>query len=196
MSDAWVPVHRQRLLALLTQHAYEDREVTLASGQKSRFYIDCKQVALRGEGHFLLGRLFLEELQRVEASTALRHDACGGMSIGADPLASALSLTAFLGGRELPAIYVRKEAKGHGTGAFLEGARAAARGARVVLVEDVVTTGGSSLKAAARLRDHGYVVSHVLAIVDRNAGGAEAFRAEGMELRSLFTRADFPGAGA
>lgn len=196
MSDAWVPVHRQRLLTLLTEHAYEDREVTLASGQKSRFYIDCKQVALRGEGHFLLGRLFLEELQQVEASTGLRHDACGGMSIGADPLASALSLTAFLGGRELPAIYVRKEAKGHGTGAFLEGARAAPRGARVVLVEDVVTTGGSSLKAAARLREYGYVVSHILAIVDRNAGGAEAFRAEGMELRSLFTRADFPGAEA
>lgn len=195
MSAAWVPVHRQRLLALLTEHAYQDREVTLASGQKSRFYIDCKQVALRGEGHFLLGRLLLEELQQVEASTGLRHDACGGMSIGADPLASALSLTAFLGGRELPAIYVRKEAKGHGTGAFLEGAQAATQGAQVVLVEDVVTTGGSSLKAAARLREHGYVVSHVLAIVDRKAGGAEAFRAEGIELRSLFTRADFPGAG-
>ncbi|MFZ9889226.1 MAG: orotate phosphoribosyltransferase [Myxococcota bacterium] len=196
MLDAWVSVHRHRLLALLTEHAYADREVTLASGQKSRFYIDCKQVALRGEGHFLLGRLFLEAVQQIEASDGFRHDACGGMSIGADPLASALSLTAFLGGRELPAIYVRKEAKGHGTGAFLEGARAVATGGRVVLVEDVVTTGGSSLKAAARLRDHGYVVTHVLAIVDRLAGGAEAFRAEGLELLSLFTRADFPGAGA
>jgi orotate phosphoribosyltransferase len=192
MGGPWVAGHRARLLELLTTLSYEDREVTLASGQKSRFYIDCKQVALTGEGHFLLGRLFLSLLEDIEAETGARHDACGGMSIGADPLSSALSLTAFLGGRELPAIYVRKEAKGHGTGAYLEGLKTVPPGARVVLVEDVVTTGGSSLKATERLRAHGFAVTHVLAIVDRQAGGREAFAKEGLELRSLFTRADFP----
>src|SRR5690606_9968719 len=115
MGGPWVAGQRARLLELLTKLSYEDREVTLASGQKSRFYIDCKQVALTGEGHFLVGRLFLSLLDDIEAASGARHDACGGMSIGADPLSSALSLTAFLGGRELPAIYVRKEPKGHGT---------------------------------------------------------------------------------
>lgn len=192
MQAPWVAGHRARLLELLTTLSYEDREVTLASGQKSRFYIDCKQVALTGEGHFLLGRLFLALLGEIEARAGIRHDACGGMSIGADPLSSALSLTAFLGARDLPAIYVRKEPKGHGTGAYLEGLKSIPAGARVVLVEDVVTTGGSSLKAAERLRAHGFSVAHVLAIVDRQAGGREAFAKEGLELSSLFTRADFP----
>lgn len=188
----WVLGQRARLLELLTTLSYQDREVTLASGQKSRFYIDCKQVALTGEGHFLLGRLFLALLDDIEASEGKLHDACGGMSIGADPLSSALSLTAFLGGRELPAIYVRKEAKGHGTGAYLEGLKTIPEGARVVLVEDVVTTGGSSLLAARRLREHGFSVAHVIAIVDRQAGGFEAFAKEGLELHALFTRGDFP----
>jgi orotate phosphoribosyltransferase len=191
VSPPWVSSHRARLLELLTRWSYEDREVTLASGQKSRFYVDCKQVMLTGEGHFLLGRLFLELLGAVEG-TGPRHPACGGMSVGADPLSSALSLTAFLGGRELPAIYVRKEAKGHGTGAYLEGLKQVPASARVVLVEDVVTTGGSSLTAAARLRDHGFSVEHVLAIVDRKAGGAQAFAQAGITLHSLFTREDFP----
>lgn len=192
MQAPWVAGHRARLLELLTKLSYEDREVTLASGQKSRFYIDCKQVALTGEGHFLVGRLFLSLLDEIEGREGVRHDACGGMSIGADPLSSALSLTAFLGGRELPAIYVRKEPKGHGTGAYLEGLKSIPEGARVALVEDVVTTGGSSLRAAGRLRAHGFSVSHVLAIVDRQAGGREAFAKEGLALSSLFTRADFP----
>lgn len=195
MNAPWVAGHRARLLELLTTLSYEDREVTLASGQKSRFYIDCKQVALTGEGHFLLGRLFLSLLGDIEASEGSRHHACSGMSIGADPLSSALSLTAFLAGRELPAIYVRKEPKGHGTGAYLEGLKSIPAGARVVLVEDVVTTGGSSLLAAERLRAHGFAVAHLLAIVDRQAGGREAFAKEGLELHALFTRADFPTTG-
>lgn len=190
----WVEGQRARLLELLQGYAYEEREVTLASGQKSRFYIDCRQVALMGEGHFLIGRLLLERLARVEAETGRAHGACGGMSVGADPLCSALSLTAFLGGRSLPAIYVRKEPKGHGTGAFLEGTKAIPEGTRVALLEDVVTTAGSSLKAAERLRAHGYVVTDVFALVDREAGGREALKREGLTLHPLFTRSeDFPG---
>lgn len=189
---AWRAPARARLLDLLLAHSYEEREVTLASGQKSGFYIDCKQAALTGEGHFLVGRLFLAALEDFERRAGVHHAACGGMSLGADPLASALSLTAFLGGRELSAIYVRKEAKGHGTGAYLEGVKPVAPGARVALVEDVVTTGGSSRKAVERLRAHGYVVDHVLAIVDRGQGGQDALRALGLSLTALFTVADFP----
>lgn len=189
----WAAAERARLLELLVAYAYEEREVTLASGEKSDFYIDCRQVALMGEGHFLIGRSFLRLLGEVERARGVRHGACGGMSVGADPLCSALSLTAFLGGRALPALYVRKEAKGHGTGAFVEGQKGAPAGARVALLEDVVTSGGSSLRAAERLRAAGFVVEDVLTLVDREAGGREALTAAGLTLRSLFTRsADFP----
>lgn len=184
----WVLGHRARLLELLRTYAYEEREVVLASGQKSDFYIDCRQVALMGEGHFLIGRLFLHLIDELERQSGHRHGACGGMSVGADPLCSALSLTAFLGGRSLPAIYVRKEPKGHGTGAFLEGLKSVPAGARVVLLEDVITTAGSSIKAAARLRDNGFVVEDVLALVDREAGGREALEQQGLTLHALFAR--------
>lgn len=191
--ETWSDGHRARLFDLLLRDAYQDREVTLASGQKSRFYVDCKQVMLTGEGHFLLGRLYYERLCAIEADAGLRFVGVGGMSVGADPLSSATSLTAFLGGRELPAIYVRKEAKGHGTGAYLEGTARVSAGGEVILVEDVVTTGGSSLRAIERLRDGGFSVSHALAIVDRNAGGPEALRDAGVALHALFSRSDFPG---
>jgi len=182
---------RQRLLGLLKNLSYAERDVTLASGQKSRFYIDCKQTALTGEGHALIGRLFLSELDAVERAAGIRHDAVSGMSIGADPLCSAVSLTAFLGGRDLPAIFVRKEAKGHGTGAFLEGTASVPDGARVVLLEDVITTGGSTLQAAARIREAGYRVEHAISIIDRQAGGVAALRDAGLSLRALFTPGDF-----
>ena len=182
---------RARLLALLVEHAFERREVTLASGQKSGFYIDCKQAALRGEGHFLIGRIFYGCLGTIEQRRGDAHAACAGMSMGADPLCSALSLTAYLAGRELPAIFVRKEQKDHGTGRWLEGAGAVGPKARVLLLEDVVTTGGSTLRACARLREAGYRVDDVIALVDRDAGGAQALQAEGLSLTALFSPANF-----
>ena len=184
---------RARLLALLLEHSYEEREVTLSSGQKSGFYIDCKQAVLTGEGHALVGRAFLRTLTRVEGPQP--HAACGGLTMGADPLASALSLTAFLGGRDLSAIYVRKESKGHGTKAFLEGGKSVPAGSRVVVVEDVVTTGGASRTAIERLRAGGYAVDTVLAIVDREAGGREALAGLGCTLHAMFTVKDFPIGG-
>lgn len=115
------------------------------------------------------------------------------MSIGADPLCSALSLTAFLAGRELPAVFVRKEPKGHGTGAYLEGTAALPEGGSLVLCEDVITTGGSTLKAAERVREGGFEVSHVLALVDRQAGGRDNLQKAGLTLHALFTPDDFRG---
>jgi orotate phosphoribosyltransferase len=179
--------NRKRLLALLTELSYEQREVTLASGAKSNFYIDCKQAVLTAEGHFLVascfGRLLTERAPDVEA--------IGGVTMGADPLASAVSTLSFISGRPLPAFYVRKEAKGHGTGQWLEGTKSLRPGMRVAILEDVVTTGGSALKAIARVREHGLVVAAILGLVDREEGGREVLEKEA-PLYTLFRRRDFP----
>jgi orotate phosphoribosyltransferase len=183
---------RAQLLALLRTNSYAERDVVLSSGQKSTFYIDCKQTVLTGRGHVLVGACFLQLLHDAEqTSGGTAHPAIGGLTMGADPLASALSLTSTQRGRNLDAIYVRKEPKGHGTGAYLEGTFAIASGARVAVVEDVVTTGNASQTAAKRLREHGYVVDTVLTIVDREAGGKEALAAMGLTLHALFVPADF-----
>jgi orotate phosphoribosyltransferase len=111
--------------------------------------------------------------------------AVAGLTLGADPLVSAVALQAALEGRSLDALIVRKEAKGHGTGAWLEGPLPPP-GSTITVLEDVVTTGGSALKAVAQLREAGYRVERVVAIVDRQEGGAEAMAAAGLDLRSLF----------
>lgn len=195
MKDATAAA-RERLLTLLATLSYEEREVTLASGQKSSFYVDVKQTALTGEGHALVGRLFLAALGALERAGAPEHRGVAGMSIGADPLSSSLALTAHLAGRTLNAVYVRKEAKGHGTQAFLEGMKGAPPPGPLVLVEDVITTGGSTLRAAERVRAAGYDVSHVLAILDRQQGGRENLEAAGLTLHALFTLAELTAARA
>ncbi|HEY1100226.1 MAG TPA: orotate phosphoribosyltransferase [Myxococcota bacterium] len=187
---------RAALLTLLRRLSYEERPVTLSSGQPSHFYIDCKQTVLTGEGHVLVGACFTELLARSERERGLHHDAVGGLTMGADPLASATALWATLHGRPLDAIYVRKEAKGHGTGAYLEGTKHVPDKGRVAIVEDVVTTGNASITAVKRLREHGYVVDTVLSLVDRGAGGKEALAGLGLKLEALFTVADFPIGGA
>src|SRR5713226_4629919 len=108
---------RLRLLELLKELSYEKRKVTLTSGKESDFYIDCKRTALTAEGHFLIGRLLFAEVRRQSPEAR----AVGGLTLGADPLASAVSLTSYLAGHPLPAFIVRKEPKGHGTGQWIEG---------------------------------------------------------------------------
>ena len=178
---------RERLLELLTRLAYEKRRVTLSSGRESDFYIDTKQASLTAEGHYLVGRLVLARLRE----TFPAAQAVGGMTMGADPIASATSLTSYLWGAPLPAFYVRKEPKGHGTNQWLEGKKALPAGAPVAVVEDVVTTGGSTLKAVERIRSEGFTVEGVIALVDRQEGGREAVEATGLRLESLFVRSDF-----
>jgi orotate phosphoribosyltransferase len=181
-----VAAARARLLELLRELSYAEREVTLASGAKSSFYIDCKQTALTAEGHFLIGRL-MHELVRREAPTAR---AIGGLTMGADPIASAVATYSFAAGDPLDAFYVRKEPKGHGTQAWIEGDRRVVPGTPVVIVEDVCTTGGSALKAIERARLHGLVVQRVTALVDREEGGREAIEREA-PFSPLFVRGDF-----
>jgi len=177
---------RERLLALLKRLSYEEREVTLSSGLKSNFYIDCRQTVLTAEGHFLVGSL----LNRLLVQRAPEVEAIGGVTMGADPLASAVSTLSFLTGRPLPAFYVRKEAKGHGAGQWIEGTKSLRPGMPVAILEDVVTTGGSALKAIARAREFGLRVSVVLALVDREEGGRETLEKEA-PLICLFRRREF-----
>ena len=179
---------RERLLELLTRLAYEKRKVVLSSGRESDFYIDTKQASLTAEGHYLVGRLVLAEIREHFGAA----QAVGGMTMGADPIASAVSLTSFLAGAPLPAFYVRKEPKGHGTAQWLEGKKSIPPGARVAVVEDVVTTGASTLKAVERVRSEGFEVLGVVALVDREEGGRQAVEAAGVPLRPLFRRSDFP----
>lgn len=186
LGDELFELKRARLLALLARLSYERREVTLASGRKSDFYIDCKQTVLTAEGHFLAGSLFLSVIrQRPE-----NIEAIGGLTMGADPLASAASTLSYVAGRPLTAFYVRKEAKGHGTGQWIEGVKSLRPGMPVAIVEDVVTTGGSALKAIERARGFGLDVKLIVGLVDREEGGREALEAEA-PLVTLFRKRDF-----
>jgi len=169
---------RDMLLPLLAQKAYRHGHFTLASGRTSDHYVNCKPVSLSCEGLALLGALMLEQVEDTAVAVA-------GLTLGADPLVSAVAMRAALDGRNLDALIVRKEAKGHGTGAWLEGPLPEP-GSRITVLEDVVTTGGSSLKAVNQLREAGYQVDRVVTIVDRQEGGLEAMTAAGLELRSLF----------
>ncbi len=174
---------RQALLDLVREKALRFGEFTLASGKKASYYLDGKQVTLdaagsaadrRGDSGFIGRRL---------------PQAVGGMSIGADPIAAAVITIAGTRGIPLRGFMVRKEAKGHGTQRFLEGP--VRPGERVVIVEDVVTTGGSSLLAIERCEAFGLVIERVVAIVDRMEGGREAFDEHGYAFDSLLTIRDF-----
>jgi orotate phosphoribosyltransferase len=178
-------MRRDRLLGLLKLRAFAVREVVLSSGQRSTFYIDCKQVSLDAEGACLIGQMFHDLIDEV-APTAV---AVGGLTLGADPLATATSITSFLAGRPRAAFIVRKEPKGHGTGQWIESAGLPA-GSPVVILEDVITTGASTLRAIERAREAGFVVLHAIGIVDRLEGGREAITAQ-CPLTTLFTRRDF-----
>ena len=185
MSDA-----RGRLLELLRALSFERRRVTLASGRESDFFIDCKQAVLTAEGHALVGPLLHEAI----LSLAVRAEAVAGVELGGCPLASAVSFASFGSGAPLDAIYVRKDAKDHGSQRLLEGGSRLAKGAKVAIVEDVVTTGGSTMKAAEKLRAAGHGIAGVVALVDRLEGGREALLGDGLAVVTLFTRTDFiPG---
>jgi orotate phosphoribosyltransferase len=175
--------NRDALIELVRETALQFGEFTLASGKKASFYLDCRKVTLDARGAKLIGEGMLELLADDMPQLV------GGMAIGADPITAAILTLA--GVRELPlrGVMVRKEPKQHGTGKYVEGPFAA--GEEVVIVEDVVTTGGSSLLAIERCEAAGLKVRRVLAIVDRLEGGRAAFESKGYELTTLLTIEDF-----
>lgn len=178
-----------RLIALLAERSAKRGDFVLASGRRSSLYVDCRLTTMSPEGQLLIGRAALAALRE----SGWPIDAVGGLTLGADPIsyaiahASALEAEAGTGGM-IRAFTVRKEAKQHGTGKLIEGPFAA--GDQVVVVEDVITTGGSALKAVEAIRAAGGNVIGVLALVDREEGGREALEAAGLTVLSLVTATD------
>lgn len=174
---------RQRLIALFLERALKFGDFTLASGKKSTYYLDGKQISLHSVGLRLVSLGLLELLKDVP------YSAIGGMTIGADPIVGGVLVAAAEQGRSIDGFLVRKEAKGHGTQRFIEGP--VQPGAKVVVIDDVVTTGGSALQAVERIVEFGCEVVCVIGIVDRKEGGAANFANKGLPFRSLLSIEDF-----
>jgi orotate phosphoribosyltransferase len=173
---------KRRLAKLLLEKSYREGVFTLSSGRKTDYYFDCRQTALHPEGAWLIGNLFADMIRDIPAV------AIGGMTLGADPLVTATSVAAWRQGRPLAGLLVRKEAKGHGAKQFIEGLANVVPGDRVIMLEDVVTSGSSLLLACQRAQEAGLTVAAVCTILDREEGGREAVNAAGLELKRLFTR--------
>ena len=181
---------KKKLAKLLLRLSYKEGDFTLTSGKKSEYYFDCKQTALHAEGGYLIGRLFFEMLKKYDV------DGVGGMTLGADPLITGVTVVSHLEGRPLPGFIIRKKSKGHGTDQYLEGLANFKEGDKVVLLEDVCTTGGTLITAAQRVRDAGLNIVGVLAVLDREEGGREKLKEAGLELNSIFTRQELLAAGS
>jgi len=180
-----LPTLRLEVLNLFAEVAYKEGDFTLSSGQKSSYYINGKQVTLHPWGAAGVGRLLLDKVPDDTVAVA-------GLTLGADPLVTATSVVAAYVGRSLTALIVRKEAKGHGTQAYIEGP-ILPPDSPVVVLEDVVTTGQSALKAVDRLCSAGYKVSHIIALVDRHQGGAELYAEKGITFEALFSIREIQG---
>jgi orotate phosphoribosyltransferase len=176
---------KRLLMELVRERALKFGDFTLASGKKATYYLDGKQVTLDSAG----AKLVAEGILDVLAAHPPLPRAVGGMSIGADPITAAVITMAGVRGIAMSGFLVRKQPKGHGTNRFLEGP--VASGDHVVIVEDVVTTGGSSLEAFERCQEFGLTVDRVVAIIDRREGGREAFAARGLAFDSLLSIRDF-----
>lgn len=174
---------RQALLELVRERALQFGEFTLVSGKKASYYLDGKQVTLSSQG----ARLVAEGM--LEAIGDSLPKAVGGMAIGADPITAAIITMAGVNGQQLLGFMVRKEPKGHGLERYIEGPVKA--GDEVIIVEDVVTTGGSSLLAIERCEQFGLKVRGVLAVIDRLEGGRECFESRGYKFTPLLTIRDF-----
>lgn len=183
---------RKRLKELLLEKSYRQGTFTLTSGKTSDFYIDGKQTTLDAEGGYLCGRLLFDLIQNAPEKIS----SVGGMTLGADPLVTAVSVVSHLADTadtSLPAFIVRKEAKRHGTGNYIEGKKNLEPGSSVALVEDVVTTGGTLIQVIERVENEGFKVGLVVTVVDREEGGAEVLAQAGYPLQSIFTRTELVG---
>ena len=179
---------KDEFLELLRTDAYRKGEFKLSSGRTSEHYINCKPVTLSGKGLTMVSDMIIELL---EPDTV----AVGGLTLGADPLVAGVAMGASLLDWDLAGLIVRKQPKGYGTNAYIEGP-ILPEGSKIVVLEDVITTGGSAIKAATRLRDAGYTVDRVVAIVDRqvNNEAYDFFEQEGLDSFSLYTLEDIADA--
>ena len=171
------------LLKLLKERAYKKGDFTLASGKKSTHYVNCKPVSLHGEGLLLISQLFLDIIDPNSKVVA-------GLTLGADPLVSGVIVNAANMGISLDALIIRKDIKSYGTKSGIEGPTLS-ENSLVTVLEDVVTTAGSSLKAIKKLRENNFIVKEVLSIVDRDEGGQDNLSRNDVKLKSLFSISDF-----
>ena len=172
---------KEELIELLREKAYRTGDFTLSSGKKSKHYVNCKPVTLNGEGLYYAAVSLLDLVKPDVKAVA-------GLTLGADPLVSAVTMHCYQVWRPLDGLIIRKEPKGHGTASQIEGPLGnIPKGSKIVVLEDVTTTGASSLKAAKVLRDYGFVVELIATVLDRQEGAAAAIAAEGLELQSLIT---------
>ncbi|MDZ8088792.1 MAG: orotate phosphoribosyltransferase [Nostoc sp. DedQUE12b] len=183
-SDIWATTSdlttlRHKLLDLFCQLAYQEGDFLLSSGLHSSYYVNKTQVTLHPQGALAVGRLLFPLLP-------IDTQAVGGLTMGADPIVTAVSIVSVYQNRPIPALIIRKEAKGYGTRAYIEGP-SLSEGAKVVVLEDVVTTGQSALKAVERLKDAGYTVNQVISLVDRQQGGGELYQSAGLKFETLFS---------
>ena len=181
--DTWD--YRSEILPLLKDKCYKKGDFTLSSGRKTQHYVNCKSITLNGESMCKICPMILEHITP-------NVKAVGGLTLGADPLVTGVAMMAWGGGKiKLASLIVRKQAKGYGTNAYIEGPQLP-EGSEVTVLEDVITTGGSSIIAVERLRDAGYVVNRVISIVDRQEDGEadDNMKESNLELISLFTLQD------
>jgi len=178
-----------QLLELLRERGFRRGRFVLSSGKESDFFIDCKPAVLLARGHVLVGEALLARIRDLPGSVS----AVAGVELGGCPLASAVAYASAGGDDAVDAIYIRKEAKKHGTRRMLEGADGLSSGARLVVVEDTVTTGGSTIRAINTVREAGFEVAGVVAVVDRLEGGAAAIAEAGVNFNALYDRTDFMG---
>ncbi len=188
MSDHLL-AHKTKLARILCEKSYMEGNFTLTSGKKSDYYFDCRQSSLHPEGALLIGSIFYDMLQ------GLPVQAVAGMTMGADPLLTATSIIAVQHGLFLPSLIVRKEAKGHGTARSVEGLANISAGQQILMLEDVVSTGGSVLKACKKVEEAGLVVHSIFCILDREEGASAAFAEAGYPMRAIFTRKELVALG-
>lgn len=176
--------HRDDLRSLLVRRSLFRGDFTLASGARSSYYVDARRTTMSAEGQFLVGEVVLRAIEE----SGWEPEWIGGLTMGADPIAYAVAHRSWLEGRPIEGFSIRKKAKEHGTGRRIEGGLP--EDARVVVVEDSMTSGGSALEAVAAVQEHGCRVLGVLALVDREEGGADRIREAGHEVRAVFTAAE------
>ena len=178
---------REELFQLLNDLSVRTGPVVLTSGKTSDFYVDCKQTLLHPDGMALTGTVLVDAWQ----SLGQEIDAVGGPTLGADPMTCAFVLQARRRGLKIPGFFIRKEPKGHGTMAQIEGIASLGEGSRVLVLEDVLTTGGSALRAIGVLREAGIQVVGLFCLVDREEGAVARIEAEGIQVKAMFSRRDF-----
>ncbi|MFZ2456799.1 MAG: orotate phosphoribosyltransferase [Candidatus Altiarchaeia archaeon] len=174
--------HRRRLLELIKKEALFKGDYTLSSGKKSGYYIDLRLITMSSEGAYLIANILFDELKEENI------DAIGGLTMGADPIAAAYAAISFMRGKPSSAFIIRKEEKKHGKGKLIEGPLK--KGARVVIVDDVATSGGSLIKAIEAAEKEGCTVVKVMSLVDRNEGASSELAKRGYALQPLYNLKD------